>query len=52
MAKKIRLNIPPVKGRNPLVLSMILNPKRNTGFKSKKKEASKRACRKRDDDES
>lgn len=52
MAKKLKITIPPIKGRNPLVLSMILNPKRNTGFKSKKKEASKRACRKRGDDES
>jgi hypothetical protein len=35
------------KTRNPLVLSMILNPKRNPGFKSEKKEASRKACRKR-----
>lgn len=52
MAKKLKIVIPPIKVRNPIVLSMIVNPKRNTGFTNRKKEASKRACRKKGGDDS
>ena len=43
MRKKKKTSPPP---RNRVALSMILNPRRNTGHGDKKKEQASKACRK------